>query len=161
MARKRVGNWRSKIKKATGKPKTGKSWMAMLGDETREHIAIVEELEIYPWLKDKVWWHYPAEGKKSKFEAWLFKVMGGKKSIPDFMFIEPRNGYSGLAIEYKKTGCKIFKPDGSLYAGAHMKAQYDMLLKLEERGYKIHILEGVENFINAVKDYFNIPYEND
>lgn len=135
---------------------TGKSFIDMVSAESREHIAIVQELNLYPWMKDKDWWHTVNEGKRTQFQAWLVKAMGIKKNVPDFIFAEPSQGYNGLWIEYKKTGTKLFKPDGTPYAD--VKEQWEFLCRVGPKSnVKVALVAGIDNFIKEVKDYFNQP----
>lgn len=135
--------------------KTAKSWLEYLGVETREQMSIIEELQLQPWMKDIDWEHYPAESKRDGFNAWLYKKMGGQKNIPDFRFHERRGTYNGFWFEYKKTGTKLFKVDGSPYAD--IKPQWDYLLRMEKKlGIKIAVIESPEKAIQAIKEYLQL-----
>ncbi len=156
--RPKLKSWRSGLKKAGSKKsarsKKGKSFIEMLDQEAREQVGIVKQLLYETFLQKAVWWHTPSEGKREGMQAWLYTAMGGKKNIPDFMFMDPRQGFVGMVIEYKKTGTPIFKKNGEPYAA--VKDQYDFLIQLQERGWKVHLLEGPENFMNAVKSYYGV-----
>lgn len=45
--------------------------------------------------------HVPNEGKRSPFERYKFKFLGGISGIPDLLCFEPKGKYCGLAIELK------------------------------------------------------------
>jgi len=45
--------------------------------------------------------HPPNEGRRSPFERFKFKYLGGKSGIPDVLCFAPNANYSGLAIELK------------------------------------------------------------
>ena len=45
--------------------------------------------------------HVPNEGKRSPFERYKFKYLGGMAGIPDILCFEPKGKYCGLAIELK------------------------------------------------------------
>lgn len=141
---------REEVKKAR------KPWIEYLGAETREHISIIQELELQAWFKGVDWEHYPAEGKRDEFNAWLFKLMGGKRNVPDFRIHEARGGFNGFWLEYKKTGTKIFKADGTPYAD--IKDQWDYLLRMRDKiNVKIDIVESPEKAVKAIYEYLQLP----
>ncbi len=45
--------------------------------------------------------HVPNEGKRTVFERYKFKYLGGKSGIPDLLIFYTNKKYSGLAIELK------------------------------------------------------------
>ena len=45
--------------------------------------------------------HVPNEGKRTVFERYKFKYLGGKAGIPDLLIFKTNKKYSGLAIELK------------------------------------------------------------
>ena len=45
--------------------------------------------------------HVPNEGKRSIFERFKFKYLGGSSGIPDLLIFKKNKYYSGLAIELK------------------------------------------------------------
>lgn len=152
--RKRLRSWKNKSKASVSKPKV--SYIDRLQVETREQIAIVQELNLYPWMKDKDWWHTVNEGKRTPFQQWLVKAMGMKKNIPDFIFAEPMQGFNGLWIEYKKTGTPLFKEDGTPYAA--VREQWEFLCRVGPKAnVKFMMVAGIDNFIKAVKEYFQQP----
>lgn len=133
-----------------------KPWIEYLGAETREQISIIEELTLQAWMKDIDWEHYPAEGKRDEFNAWLFKKMGGKKNIPDFRIHEPRGGFNGFWFEYKKTGTKLFKADGSPYAD--IKDQWEYLVRMKEKlNLHVAVIESPEKAVKAIYEYLQLP----
>lgn len=120
--------------------------------ETKEHAALVEWLNWAMFTEN--WAHYPAEGKKSKFEQYLWSILGGKKNVPDFLFFDPRQGFNGLAIELKKTGRVIHNKDGSLRSD--MVDQFDYLEKLKKCGWQTHLVAGKEPARQIIADYYGI-----
>lgn len=136
--------------------RVSKPWIEYLGKETREQISIIQELKLQAWMQGIDWWHTPSEGKRDQFNAWLISMMGVTKNIPDFIIAESRGGFNGYYLEYKKTGSKIFKADGSPYAD--MKDQWEFLLRMREKiGVKIDIVESPEKAVQAIKDYLHLP----
>lgn len=159
MAKPRLKTWKARRRavqqaesKATKRAGEKKSWIDMLGQETREHISIVQELQVQPWMKGVDWWHTPSEGKRDQFQAWLYKMMGGSRNVPDFIVAESRGGKSGLWLEYKKTGTKLFKADGSPYAD--VKEQWEFLLRMEKKiNVAIALVAGPEEAVATIKKY--------
>jgi len=45
--------------------------------------------------------HVPNEGKRSPFERFKFKALGGFAGMPDVMIFDPNSNRGGLAIELK------------------------------------------------------------
>ena len=45
--------------------------------------------------------HVPNEGKRSPFERFKFKILGGVSGVPEILIFEPNKDFSGLAIELK------------------------------------------------------------
>ena len=45
--------------------------------------------------------HIPNEGKRSPFEQYKFKILGGLAGMPDIMIFDKNSKYSGLSIELK------------------------------------------------------------
>lgn len=45
--------------------------------------------------------HVPNEGKRSPFERYKFKYLGGVSGVPDILIFSSKGVYSGLAIELK------------------------------------------------------------
>lgn len=159
MAKTRLLTWKQRARKAKQAAQRSsaqkKSWIEKLGPETREQISIIEELLLQPWFKGIDWEHYPAEGKRDEFNSWLFKKMGGQKDRPDFRIFEARGGFNGFWFEYKQTGTKLFKPDGTPYAA--VKPQWEFLLRMQAKlNVKIALIEGPENAINAIKNYLSL-----
>jgi hypothetical protein len=45
--------------------------------------------------------HVPNEGKRSPFERYKFKYLGGVAGVPDILLFASKTNYSGLALELK------------------------------------------------------------
>lgn len=61
--------------------------------------AIMTYLKIY--FPDILAIHVPNEGKRSPFERYKFKYLGGVAGVPDILIFKKNDTYSGLAIELK------------------------------------------------------------
>lgn len=118
--------------------------------EQREHARLVEYLR---WMrKDALWLHPVNEGKRSAFERFLWSIMGGKKSASDFLFFNPRHGYTGLAIELKATGETVFRKDGAPYSDK--KDQHDFLQALHNCGWYATFAIGFDQAHRFVEAYY-------
>jgi hypothetical protein len=94
---------------------------------------------------------------------------GGRRAWPDMFIAEPKHGrklvkvigdeeatqfffYSGLFIELKKEGTRIYKKDGS-FASEHIEEQAKMLALLGAKGYKAVFGVGFENTKEIIDNY--------
>lgn len=103
------------------------------------------ELELQAQVADYIRLQYPDVIFHSDFGSGIKLTMGqaikqkrlngGRRSWPDMFLAEPKGKYSGLFIELKKEGVRIFKKDGKLVSDEHIREQYDMLEQLRRRGY--------------------------
>lgn len=119
--------------------------------ETLQHIELVE------WLNHVnigLWIHYPAEGKRSKFEQFLWVLMGGKDSIPDFLFFDPIGRYKGLALELKDKGIEVYTKKN--VPKAAYKKQHDTLEKFRKVGWKTTFASGRDEAIKVIKTYYKM-----
>ena len=85
--------------------------------------------------------HCPNEGKRTPFERYKFKYLGGFSGVPDILCFDNRGGYSGLAIELK---VGYNKP--SIY-------QQKWIDNLNARGYKAVICYSLEEFAEVFTEY--------
>ena len=70
-----------------------------LGPEDKLQIAVNNYLSIaYP---KALFCHVLNEGRRTPFERFKFKELGGKAGIPDVLVFTPSKKYNGLAIELK------------------------------------------------------------
>lgn len=91
-------------------------------------------------------------------QAVKMKRLGGNsRNWPDFFIAEVNSEYSGLFLELKRDGVKIFKADGSLYKNEHHESQYETLLKLREKGYAANFAIGFEDAKSQIEKYLNTP----
>jgi len=61
--------------------------------------------------------------------------------------------YCGLAIEFKKTGVKVSKKDGTLRANKHLQEQLEYLTALKERYYVAGFVCGINNAKKVIEAY--------
>ena len=90
------------------------------------------------------------------------RLNGGRRSWPDMMVAETvlkrredgtYTAYSGLFIELKKEGTRIFKKNGTLVSDAHICEQFDMLEQLRRRGYVAEFACGFDEAKKIIDEY--------
>jgi len=94
------------------------------------------------------------ESKKSRFEQYKFKEMGGIKGQPDLFIPVPNSQYSGMFIELKADGVTVFKKDGSLRAGEHLQNQNNYHEMLKKHGYWAGFCIGIDQTLDEIDKYF-------
>lgn len=77
---------------------------------------------------DLLWWHTVNEGKRTPFEQFKFKQLGGKPGVSDFVILEPSNFSSGLMIEIKYGVNKCTKD------------QVDFLIQSAKKGFTASVV---------------------
>ena len=85
--------------------------------------------------------HVPNEGKRSPFERFKFKYLGGQAGIPDILIFFSNKNYNGLAIELKVAYNK--PTENQLIAMANLK----------KSNWKVHWLNDYEETIKIIDDY--------
>lgn len=88
------------------------------------------------------------------------KKMRSSRGMPD-LFIAKQKSYfggftrieSGLFIELKRSGVKIFKKDGELVADEHIREQAAILERLRSNGYKAEFACGFEEAVKIIDEY--------
>lgn len=93
------------------------------------------------------------EHKRSPFERYLWKFLGGEKGTPDLFFPYARNGKHGLFIELKTEDRKVFGKLGQILKNDTHEAQADTLERLRNRGYVAEFAFGFEGFKTLIDSY--------
>ena len=98
------------------------------------------------------------ESKKTPFEQFKWKWMGGKKGTVDLFIPVMREPYGGLFLELKTENRKVFKKDGSLYANGKEthQAQVDFIEQKRNAGYMAAFVFGFDHAKTIIDLYFNI-----
>ena len=134
------------------------------------------ELELQAQVADYIRLQYPSVIFHSDFGSGIKLTMGqairqkrlngGRRSWPDMMVAETvlkrredgtYTAYSGLFIELKKAGTRIFKKNGTLVSNAHICEQFDMLEQLRRRGYKAEFACGFDEAKKIIDEYLGGP----
>lgn len=104
-----------------------------------------------------------ADMKLTAGQASRHKVLHPHRGYPDLFVacvctIGDRY-YHGLFLELKREGTRILKKDGTLVADAHIREQYDLLVDLEQRGYKASFAVGFDQAKQIIDEYLGKPHE--
>ena len=76
------------------------------------------------------------------------------KGYPDFFIPAKVGNYSGLFLELKTEGIKIYLKDGkTLRSDSHLREQSDMLSYLTEQGYYADFAVGLDDAIFKINNY--------
>lgn len=67
------------------------------------------------------------------------------------------DGYSGLFLELKAEGTKLYKKNGEMVANKHYREQAEMLEKLRLNGYIAEFAVGYDEAIKIITDYLGEP----
>ena len=106
------------------------------------HKAVVDYLNLqYP---ESLWVHVPSEGKRTRFEQFVAKMLGLKAGVPDLLIFDEDYfmRYRGLAIELKSAKGKL------------TENQKEFLKQLENRKWKTAVCYDSETAINIIDEYF-------
>ena len=90
----------------------------------------------------------PNGGHRSATTAKQMQREGQRPGVPDFLLPAPRNGFTGLALEFKRPGVGLDK--------ALSKAQKEYRPKLEAEGWLYHVIDDFEDAIKITKQYLGI-----
>lgn len=81
------------------------------------------------------------------------KAMGNRRGWPDFYIADPCRGFSGLYLELKKDGFKLYRQDGKMVSDTHIQEQAKMLEMLRLRGYYAEFAVGFDRAKELVDWY--------
>ena len=91
---------------------------------------------------------------------------GGRRAWPDLFIAETiivekkdgtYKGLSGLFVELKREGTRIYKKDGTLVADQHIREQHALLVELERRGYMVCFAVGFDQAKQIIDEYLGGP----
>jgi len=86
--------------------------------------------------------HCPSEGKRSAFERYKFKVLGGSEGVSDILIMEENKRSKGLAIELKYGSNKC------------SRAQVEFLEDMSRKGYTAAVVyDHVDEFKSLIEDH--------
>lgn len=85
-------------------------------------------------------------------QAVALKSLRSGRGFPDLVIYEPRDGWYGLFIELKQEGTKLTKKNGDS-ATVHIEEQTNMLIELNDRGYKAEFAVGFDEAKTIIDNY--------
>ena len=88
------------------------------------------------------------EGQKYKVQA-----IQHSPGAPDLMIFHRTALYTGLAIELKGEGVRVFKKDGSLRKSEHLSRQMAWLKYLRRQGWKAEFGLGYDQSVDLINEY--------
>jgi hypothetical protein len=91
-----------------------------------------------------LYFHPPNGGKRDAITGAILKRQGVRRGVSDWIFLEPRNGASGLIVELKTE------------TGSMTAEQKEFLKMALQRGYVYAICRTLDNFIEIVNLYFGV-----
>ena len=140
------------------------------------------EHDIYVQIADYLRYQYPsviyrfdlaADLKLSIGQARKHKHLQHYRGYPDLFIAEPKTvathrdmcvglrlldrqlQYSGLFLEIKKPGTRIYTKKGLLVSDEHIREQFDMLESLRRRGYMAEFACGFEEAKKIIDEYLS------
>lgn len=136
----------------------------------------MREHDLYKMVADYLRYQYPtviyrfdlaADLKLTMGQARKHKRLQHYRGYPDLFIAETvivkkkdgtYEGLSGLFVELKREGTRIFKKDGKLVADEHIREQFDMLHDLRARGYAAEFACGFDEAKKLIDDYMKGKY---
>jgi hypothetical protein len=110
-----------------------------LTKENKFQRSVAQWLNLqYPNL---LWWHTPNEGKRSKFEQWLAKILGIRAGVSDIIILHPNKQFHGIAMELKVAPNKA------------TSAQLKFLKQAEQAGFYTCIAYNIEEVMQIISSY--------
>jgi hypothetical protein len=104
----------------------------------------------------KVVWRFDfsAGTKMTLGQAKKHKGMNPHRGYPDLLICHCKGGFGGLYLEIKKS--RVHKLDGQLMSDKHIHEQSEMLLHLEQAGYRAEFAIGLDECIKKIDAYLNL-----
>jgi|LULG01.1.fsa_nt_gb hypothetical protein len=121
--------------------KMGNAFDNYLTKEDKLHNAVMTFIKLN--YKNAFVVHIPNEGKRTPFERYKFKYLGGVSGMPDIMIFTPNLQNSGLAIEIK---VGYNKPTEN---------QLKCLKTLENANWSVFWSNSYDECIEKIKKYFD------
>lgn len=82
------------------------------------------------------------------------KAQRSERGQPDLVVLEPRGKYFGLCLELKAES--VYRKDGALLSGKHLKEQSELLNRLKEKGYYANFACGYQDTKDKIDWYFSL-----
>jgi hypothetical protein len=116
------------------------------------HLVVTNYLRVrYPDVIFRT--DFAAGMKLTIGQAMKHKRMQSSDAYPDIFIAEPKGQYHGLFIELKRDANCVYKKNGDVRESEHIQKQYQMLKRLQDKGYKALFTFGYTNTISIIDDY--------
>jgi hypothetical protein len=89
-------------------------------------------------------------------QASIQRLQQSNAGYPDLFIIYNNGKYSGLFIELKKDGTKIYKKDGVTFKSDHLERQNDYIQYLNEQGFYACFCIGYDDAIKTIDEYIGV-----
>jgi hypothetical protein len=121
--------------------------------QNREYL-ICKDIAMYIKLQyPTVIFHFDLAGLNlSKAQAGMNKAIQFHRGFPDLFIAEPRMGYSGMFIEVKAEGTKLYKKNFEAYT-PHIAEQSEFMDILRIKGYKCEFGVGWDECHKLIDQY--------
>lgn len=113
--------------------------------EKQEQIAFMDWVRLQPGIHPYCI-HIANQRRANLAYGALLKRMGVRAGVSDIFIAIPRNGASGLWIEFKRSKGGVISPE-----------QRTWLCRMLDVGYAAKIAHGCDEAIEIVKGYFGMP----
>lgn len=119
----------------------------------REYL-ICKSIAQYMRLKyPKVLYHFDLSGLNlSRAQAGMMSAIQGGRGWPDFFIVYPRNGYSGLFLEIKSEGTRLYNKKFEAVT-PHIGEQAACLDSLRCQSFKADFAIGLDDCISKIDHY--------
>lgn len=129
-----------------------KKYKQIIPKEKDLHLKITNYLRVrYPDVIFRT--DFAAGMRLTIGQAMKHKRMQSSDAYPDIFIAESRQGFHGLFIELKRSPQAVHKVNGDIRANKHIQKQYEMLKRLQEKGYKALFTFGYTNTISVIDEY--------
>ena len=136
---------------------TPKEYKKLLKSKDKRLTEDQEQQILCKWIKEKypnILYTVDLGGIRLTMGQRVIMKSRAKRGHPDLILQEWfKDKYCGLAIEFKRTGEKVCKIDGTLRKNEHLQEQLEYLTALKERYYIAGFVIGIEPAKKVISAY--------
>jgi hypothetical protein len=124
----------------------------IVGSEDEVHKAVVRYLKLngIDFKSD-----HEAGRKRNVWEQQRIKSMQSGRGWADLFLPYPNSKYSGMFLELKKDGARVYLKNGKLSTEKHIQEQASFLRRMAERGYYANFAIGADDAIKQINTYLS------
>lgn len=128
----------------------------MIKKEEKLHLKVCDYLrKNYPNVLFRT--DFSSGMKMTPGQAAKHKKFQKSRAWPDLFIAESNILTSGLFLELKAEGVKLYKKNGEMVANKHYQEQAEMLEKLRSNGYIAEFAVGYDEAIKIITNYLGKP----